>query len=327
LGPMRYWRAVQHAMQIACVRILLCAAVLCSGARLLWAQSTSPSVTPQQTVSAQSALPAAPQPSPGIIHGSVTDTDGAYIPGCKLTLEDPSTHHDLDVVTSDAQGQFTFNGVPPGSYTVRFRAAGFSAWKVENVRLDPASEITIPVVELGVEQIDSTVNAIFSEDLAEQQITAEEHQRILGILPNFFVSYVHDAQPLTRRQKFKLAVIVSTDPLTYLTTGITAGFEQAHMARASAATGSAMPRPTATVSARPSSAQQFFLHCCIRIPVTSILATAPCSIERSTPSPRWSSAAATTATGSPTTPMSEETSPPATSPGFTTQDRTSTARR
>ncbi len=224
---MRYRCAVQHAMQIACVRTLLCAAVLCSGARLLRAQSTSTSVTPQQTASAQSALPPTPQPSPGIIHGSVTDTDGAYIPGCKLTLEDPSTHHDLDVVTSDAQGQFTFNGVPPGSYTVRFRAAGFSAWKVENVRLDPASEITIPVVELGVEQIDSTVNAIFSEDLAEQQITAEEHQRILGILPNFFVSYVHDAQPLTRRQKFKLAVIVSTDPLTYLTTGITAGFEQA----------------------------------------------------------------------------------------------------
>ena len=54
------------------------------------------------------------------------------------------------------------------------------------------------------------------EDLAEQQITAEEHQRILAVLPNFYVSYLPDAAPLTRKQKFKLAVVVSRDPVTYL---------------------------------------------------------------------------------------------------------------
>jgi len=82
-------------------------------------------------------------------------------------------------------------------------------------------------VVLGVEAIDTAVDAIFSEDLAEQQITAEEHQRILGILPNFYVSYVPHAAPLTRKQKFKLALVVSRDPVTFFTTGVTAGIEQA----------------------------------------------------------------------------------------------------
>jgi len=84
----------------------------------------------------------------------------------------------------------------------------------------------IPEVQLGVEAINTTVNAISMEDLAEQQITVEEHQRILGILPNFYVSYLPNAAPLTRKQKFKLALVVSKDPVTLFTTGVTAGIEQ-----------------------------------------------------------------------------------------------------
>jgi hypothetical protein len=46
------------------------------------------------------------------------------------------------------------------------------------------------------------------------------------VLPNFFVSYLSDAAPLTRKQKFKLAVVVSRDPITFFTTGVAAGIEQ-----------------------------------------------------------------------------------------------------
>ena len=87
-------------------------------------------------------------------------------------------------------------------------------------------DVVVPEIQLGVESISTTVNAITMEDLAEQQIAAEEHQRILGVLPNFYVSYVPDAAPLTRKQKFKLAVVVSRDPVTFFTTGVTAGIEQ-----------------------------------------------------------------------------------------------------
>jgi hypothetical protein len=183
--------------------------------------------TPSAATQPAAQLPAAPQAAPGSIHGLVTDTDGAFIPGAKITLEVSATRVQLTSQTTGTDGEFLFHEVAPGRYTLRFKAAGFSSWKVEDFAVGPAQALDLPPVELGVEAIDTAVDAITSEDLAEQQITAEEHQRILGVLPNFFVSYVPHAQPLTRRQKFKLAVVVSRDPLTFITTGITAGFEQA----------------------------------------------------------------------------------------------------
>jgi hypothetical protein len=169
-------------------------------------------------------------PSMGIINGIVTDTDKAAIPNAKVDLETPTGKVSILTTISDASGSFTLSPVTPGTYRVRIKAAGFSAWKVEDVVVPPAQTVTLTTVELGVEAIDSVVDAITVEDLAEQQITAEEHQRILGVLPNFFVSYVPNAAPLTKRQKFKLAFVISRDPLTFFTTGVNAGIEQAQNA-------------------------------------------------------------------------------------------------
>jgi hypothetical protein len=166
-------------------------------------------------------------PDTGSIRGIVTDTDGASIPNAQITLEVPVSKALLLSTTSDAGGTFTLSPVAPGTYRIRIHATGFTPWKIEDIAVHPAQSVTLDPVELGVESIDSVVDAITVEDLAEQQITAEEHQRILGVLPNFFVSYVRDAQPLTRKQKFKLALVVSRDPLTFATAGVSAGIEQA----------------------------------------------------------------------------------------------------
>jgi hypothetical protein len=166
-------------------------------------------------------------PDTGSITGIITDTDGAAIPNAQVTLEVLATRALLLTTTTNSTGSFTFTPVAAGTYRVRIKATGFSSWKVEDILVRPAESVTLTKVELGVEAIDSVVDAITVEDLAEQQITAEEHQRILGVLPNFFVSYVRNAQPLTRRQKFKLALVVSRDPITFGTTAITAGIEQA----------------------------------------------------------------------------------------------------
>jgi hypothetical protein len=194
-----------------------------SGAR---AQTATVPAAAASPTSAQT-LPNAPGMAAGILHGTITDTDGAAIPGAKLVLEDVATKAQLGTERTAVMGDFTFRGVAPGKYRIKVTAQGFSSWKIENIDLKPDEEKTLTTVELGVEAINTSVDAIFSEDLAEREITAEEHQRILGILPNFFVSYLPHAQPLTNRQKFKLAAIVSTDPLTFFTTGVTAGIEQA----------------------------------------------------------------------------------------------------
>jgi hypothetical protein len=156
----------------------------------------------------------------------VADTDAAAVAGAHVSLEDVESNATRSV-ESDDRGAFLFSAVAPGRYVVSVRHVGFSPWKIRDVIIVTEGEnVVLPAIELGVEEINTTVNAISVEDLAEQQITVEVHQRILGALPNFYVSYVADAAPLTRKQKFKLALHVSVDPVTYFSTGVNAGIEQ-----------------------------------------------------------------------------------------------------
>jgi hypothetical protein len=62
---------------------------------------------------------------------------------------------------------------------------------------------------------------------AEEELKQQEHQRIMGVIPNFNTSYVQNAAPLTPSQKFRLALRSATDPVAFLTAGFVAGIEQA----------------------------------------------------------------------------------------------------
>jgi hypothetical protein len=55
----------------------------------------------------------------------------------------------------------------------------------------------------------------------------EEQQRVFGVLPNFYVSYVPNAAPLDAKQKFKLAGRTVVDPFTFVFVAGAAGVEQA----------------------------------------------------------------------------------------------------
>ena len=64
-------------------------------------------------------------------------------------------------------------------------------------------------------------------EVAEDEIKAQEKQRLLGVIPNFYVSYIPDAAPLDAKQKFELAWKSTIDPITFALTGALAGIEQA----------------------------------------------------------------------------------------------------
>lgn len=65
-------------------------------------------------------------------------------------------------------------------------------------------------------------------DRAAQQVKEEEHQRILGILPNFGTSYVSDAASLTAGQKMSLAFRSAVDPATFGIAALVAGYHEAN---------------------------------------------------------------------------------------------------
>ena len=62
---------------------------------------------------------------------------------------------------------------------------------------------------------------------AEKQLKEQEHQRVLGILPSFNVSYRSDAVSLTKGQKIRLAFRTSVDPVTFGTAFLVAGYHEA----------------------------------------------------------------------------------------------------
>src|SRR6202051_2974801 len=72
-----------------------------------------------------------------------------------------------------------------------------------------------------------TVTPASSEEIATEQVKVEEHQRIFGIIPNFYVVYEHDAAPLTPKLKFQLAAKVVFDPVTILGAAAISGINQA----------------------------------------------------------------------------------------------------
>jgi hypothetical protein len=67
-----------------------------------------------------------------------------------------------------------------------------------------------------------------SVEVAEQELHREEQQRVLGIVPNFFTSFIYDAAPLDTSQKFRLTTRSLVDPTAFLGVAITSGLEQAN---------------------------------------------------------------------------------------------------
>lgn len=63
---------------------------------------------------------------------------------------------------------------------------------------------------------------------AEEQLKAQEKQRILGIVPYFGTTYVSDAASLTSGQKMKLAFRSAIDPFTFGGAFIVAGLREAN---------------------------------------------------------------------------------------------------
>src|SRR5215472_14133489 len=68
----------------------------------------------------------------GAINGSVTDQSGAVIAGANVTATDTATNVAHRSVTTN-DGQFSFQDLPLGTYTVMVTAAGFQQTSVSNI--------------------------------------------------------------------------------------------------------------------------------------------------------------------------------------------------
>ena len=178
-------------------------------------------------------LPDAPRPQTsepvdsGVIRGTVKDSSGAVIAGASIMLE-TTTSADSRSAKSDDTGTFNFADLNPRTYRVTVTAQGFATWVSSTIKIRAGEQFELPLIVLKVASASSSVNVSISQhDVAEEQVKEEEKQRIAGIFPEFYVSYIWNAAPLSTGQKFELAWKSTTDPTTFAFTGVIAGYEQA----------------------------------------------------------------------------------------------------
>jgi hypothetical protein len=163
----------------------------------------------------------------GRIYGTVIDPHGNVVVGASVILETESSKTQQTLVT-DSSGSFTFPGLAAGSYRVTVAAKGFADWTTTtDIALAAGQYYDMPEISLKVAMANTNVDVVFTQyDEAEEQIKEQEQQRVLGVIPNFYTSYVWRAAPMTPGQKFRLAVRTSIDPVTFGITAATAGIEQ-----------------------------------------------------------------------------------------------------
>jgi hypothetical protein len=170
----------------------------------------------------------APDPqSPGTVSGTVVDTSGAAVAGARIALAHEGQPSSQQALSGD-DGQFSFFGVEPGPFELTIAAMGF-ATQTYSGTLRPGEINVVPQITLALAPHVTDVQVVVPlTEVAEDQIKAQEKQRLLGFVPNFYVSYIPDAARLAPKQKFELAWKTMLDPFTFALIGAVAGAEQAN---------------------------------------------------------------------------------------------------
>src|SRR6266404_5508622 len=84
----------------------------------------------------------------GTLRGTVSDPQGAVVPGAQLTLTNPATGV-MRATTSDGAGNFQFVDVPPASYDIRVALTGFQTATFQNVVVN-LNEVRVLNAQLAV---------------------------------------------------------------------------------------------------------------------------------------------------------------------------------
>ena len=164
--------------------------------------------------------------TPGNIRGRIVDQSGATITGAlvKLTREGQSSSQE---VQSDEDGQFFFFNIDPGAFQITITSEGLASQTVSGI-VNAGETCVVPQVMLVVAtQMMEVRVGLPPAELAEEQIKEQEKQRAFGFIPNFYVSYIANAAPLSPRLKFRLAWKSATDPVTLAAVAGLAGIDHA----------------------------------------------------------------------------------------------------
>ncbi|MCA1619719.1 MAG: TonB-dependent receptor [Acidobacteria bacterium] len=134
------------------------------------------------------ALAAAPagaqtQITTGTVQGTVTDEQGATVPGATVEVRNVGTNLTRTLL-SDEGGRFVFLQLPPGRYTLSVTKQGFATLKQEEFALTvgQAANLDLKMKVSGVNET-ITVSAVQTVDTASTQTSTTINERAVSNLP------------------------------------------------------------------------------------------------------------------------------------------------
>ena len=117
--------------------------------------------------------------------GSVTDPNGAVIPGATVTIENPATGFTRTLTTNDS-GEYQAIGIPPGVYSVSASAATFKTVKISNVKLTVGqrASLTIPL-DIGATDnvVDIDISSVELIETTKSTVASTIEQEKIENLP------------------------------------------------------------------------------------------------------------------------------------------------
>src|SRR5947207_1986131 len=149
------------------------------------------------------------------LSGTVADPSGSFVPNAALDLTNTGTRWTRQT-TTDSQGRFQFNLVPPGRYDLQVSAAGFTSVRQQGINLDvnvPATvRLTLSVAAaLTSVTIEADAPMVDSQSGTVRQVVGEQYIQDLPLEGRNAAALVYMA-PGTVLGK-------GTDTATYATNG------------------------------------------------------------------------------------------------------------
>src|SRR5687767_15745285 len=98
----------------------------------------------------------------GSINGRVVDSSDSVLPGVTVTISSPQMQGAQTAITN-AEGNYRFPGIPPGTYTVRYELPGFANVVREGIRVTLGFTATLNVT-MALSGLQETVTVSRSEE-------------------------------------------------------------------------------------------------------------------------------------------------------------------
>ena len=205
--------------------ILLCG-LPCRSQQAAVAHTTKSIVSDSRNTETSTREQQTNQQPAGSISGKVVDQTGVNISGALVKLTQQGQSSSTEALSED-DGQFSLSNVAPGPFQLTITSPGLASQEFSGI-LSPGEAYVTPIIMLAIAtQVTEVHVGLTPDELADVQVKEQEKQRVLGFIPNFYVSYVPNAAPLSPKRKFQLAWKSASDPVTFAAVGFVAGLDQA----------------------------------------------------------------------------------------------------